>query len=151
MKKEDVLGYLDGLEKPESPNHRWKGTYNLFETIVTRFFKCFYHPDLPSDERPKPAIVAGLKKAKPKGGKKRKRYGPGDMWTLEDNEVFLKYCPDLRINGYHALAIDTGARPHELLKLKIEDIVWPPDGQPPKFILNDKTGSRVNHSMRYHI
>lgn len=72
------------------------------------------------------------------------------MWDLDDNEVFLKYCPDPRIKGYHALAIDTGARPHELLRLKIEDIIWPPDGQPPKFILNGKTGPRVNSSMRYH-
>jgi integrase len=152
MKREDVLGYLDGLEKPESldPTHRWKEFYNLFEITVTRFFKWFYHPDVDADDRPKPPIVAGLKIAKPKGGKKRKRYGPGDMWTLEDNEIFLKYCPDPRIKAYHGLAIDTGARPHELLKLKIGDIVWPPDGQPPRFILNGKTGSRTNRSIRYH-
>lgn len=149
MKREDVLGYLDSLEKPESldPTYKWKGFYNAFEITVTRFFKWFYHPGIDADDRPKPAIVAGLKKAKPKGGKKRKRYGPGDVWTLE---VFLKYCPDPRVKAYHGLAIDTGAHPHELLKLKIEDIIWPPDGQPPKFILNGKTGPRTNISMRYH-
>ena len=152
MTRDDLLEYLYGLEKPESidPNHRWKGFYNLFEIIVTRFFKWFYYPDISANERPKPAIVIGLKKARPKGGKKRKRHGPGDMWASEDNEVFLKYCPDPRIKGYHALAIDTGARPHELLKLKIEDIIWPPNGEPPMFTLSGKTGPRVNRSMRYH-
>ncbi len=61
---EDVLGNLDSLEKPESldPTHKWKGFYNAFEITVTRFFKWFYHPDIDSDDRPKPAIVAGLKK-----------------------------------------------------------------------------------------
>jgi integrase len=149
---EDVLKYLDGFRKSESldPNGRWRGMYNLFVIIITRFFKWLYYSDIDADERPKPVVVGGLRKAKPKGGKKRKRYGPGDMWGLDDNEVFLKYCPDPRIKGYHALAIDTGARPHELLGLKIEDIIWPPDGQPPRFILNGKTGPRVNRSMRYH-
>lgn len=81
MERDDVLGYLDGLEKPESldPTRKWKGFYNAFEITITRFFKWFYHQDIDADNRPKPAIVAGLKKAKPKGGKKRKMYGPGDM------------------------------------------------------------------------
>jgi len=82
-----------------------RGMYNLFVIIITRFFKWLYYPDIDADERPKPVVVAGLRKAKPKGGKKRKRYGPGDMWGLDDNEVFLKYCPDPRIKGYHALIL----------------------------------------------
>lgn len=53
----------------------------------------------------------------------RKAYKPTDMWTLEDNLVFLKYCPDPKMVCYHALAI-AGARPHEILALKIEDIIW---------------------------
>jgi integrase len=152
MSYEDVLKHLDGFRKSESldPNGRWRGMYNLFVIIVTRFFKWLYYADIDANERPKPVVVAGLRKAKPKGGKKRKRYGPGDMWDLDDNEVFLKYCPDLRIKGYHALAIDTGARPHELLNLTIENIIWPPNGEPPLFTLNGKTGPRVNRAMRYH-
>jgi len=109
--------------------------YNLFKIIITCFFKWFYAPDISSEDRPKPTIVANLKTAKPKGGKKRKRYGPNDMWTIIDNEIFFKYCPDARIIGYHSLAVDVGARPHELLGLKIEDIIWPPDGQPPRLSL----------------
>lgn len=73
MERDDVLGYLDGLEKPESldPTRKWKGFYNAFSNGSTIKILMLIIP--------KPAIVAGLKKAKPKGGKKRKMYGPGDM------------------------------------------------------------------------
>lgn len=70
MTLDDLLGYLEILKKPESldPDQSWRG---LFLVIITRFFKWLYYPDTPPDERPKPDIVAGLKKARPKGGKRR--------------------------------------------------------------------------------
>ena len=34
--------------------------------------------------------------------------------------------------------------------LKIEDIVWPPNGGPPNFVVSGKTGSRSLTSLRYH-
>src|SRR5215831_7543350 len=148
MTLNDLLGYLETLKKPDSD--KWRETWNLFLVIITRFFKWFYYPNIPDGERPKPAVVAGLKKAKPKGGKRKKVFGPKDLWDEEDNEIFFKYCPDARIKGYHGLAIDTGARPHELLQLKMQDIVWPPDGQGPKLSLNGKTGPRTVRSMRYY-
>jgi integrase len=144
----DLLGYLETLKKPDSD--KWRETWNLFLVIITRFFKWFYYPNIPDGERPKPAVVVGLKKAKPKGGKRKKVFGPKDLWDEEDNEIFFKYCPDARIKGYHGLAIDTGARPHELLQLKMQDVVWPPDGQGPKLQLNGKTGPRTVRSMRYY-
>jgi integrase len=148
MTRDDLLEYLETMKKPDSD--RWKGTWNMFLVIITRFFKWFYYPDIPSSERVKPPIVTNLKKAKPKGGKRKKVFGPKDLWNFEDNEIFFKYCPNPRIKGYHGLAIDLGARPHELLQLKIEDIVWPPDGQGPKIQLNGKTGPRTVRSLRYY-
>lgn len=150
--REDVLWYLEGIKKPENadPTQKLIGTYNLYLVLITRFFKWFYHPDVSSNERPKPAIVANLKKSKYRGGKKRKAYKPTYMWTLEDNLVFLRYCPDPKMVCYYALAIDTGARPHEILALKIEDIIWPPDGGYPRFVVHSKTGTRSLISYRFH-
>lgn len=45
------------------------------------------------------------------------------MWTEEDDALFYKYCPSLRDKAWHAVARDTGCRPHEMLRLKIKDIV----------------------------
>jgi hypothetical protein len=49
-------------------------------------------------------------------------YKPSDIWTDQDHALFLKYCPEKRDRCYHAMCIDTSARPHELLNLKIKDI-----------------------------
>jgi integrase/recombinase XerD len=76
-----------------------------------------------------------------------KTYKPSDMWTIEENELFLKYCP--RIRCYHSIATATGARPHEILKLKIEDIIWPVDGGNPYFTVNGKTGQRSLKIFRF--
>jgi hypothetical protein len=38
--------------------------------------------------------------------------------------LFLKYCPDKRLRCYHIMGRETSGRPHELLALKIGDIIF---------------------------
>ena len=38
--------------------------------------------------------------------------------------VFLKYCHRIRDRCYRAMANDMSARPHEILNLKIKDIIF---------------------------
>jgi hypothetical protein len=45
-----------------------------------------------------------------------------DLWSLEEDALFLKYVEDPRIACYHAMSRDTSARPGELLAIRIEDI-----------------------------
>ena len=56
--------------------------------------------------------------------KEKSIYKPTDLWTAEDDLLFLKYCPSKRIKCFHAMSYDTGCRPHEILKLRIRDIVF---------------------------
>jgi integrase len=42
---------------------------------------------------------------------------------VEDDLLFLKYCPSKRDKCFHMMAIDTGCRPRELLKLKLKDVI----------------------------
>lgn len=67
------------------------------------------------------------------------------MWGVEDNLIFLKYCPNPRDRCYHAMEVDIGGRPHELLKLKIKDIEFIEEdgGRCAKIVVNGKTGERV--------
>src|SRR5262249_8538027 len=74
-------------------------------------------------------------------------YKPSDMWVAEDNLLFLSYCPNPRDRCYHAMEVDTSARPHELLNLKIKDIEFVDEeadgGRYAKIVVNGKTGERV--------
>ena len=120
--KQDVLLYLNKLRKPEAddPTHKWIGTYNNRVMLLTKFFKWLYNPDEPDyRKRPIPPCMNGVKQL-PR--KEKSSYQPSDLWTKEEHALFLKYCPSKRDRCYHAMAYDTSARPHELLKLRIKDI-----------------------------
>ena len=56
--------------------------------------------------------------------KEKTLYKNSDLWTNEEYAVFLRYCPSKRDKCYLAMAIDTSARPHELLNLRIRDIIF---------------------------
>jgi integrase len=121
--------------------HKWIGTYNLYLMTISTFFKWFYYPDLSPKERPKPEVLLNVKQLK---RRETSSYKPSDMWTQDDDLLFLKYCPSKRDMGYHAIARDTSCRPSELLKLKIKDLVFKMAGnrQYAEIVVNGKTGSR---------
>ena len=51
-------------------------------------------------------------------------YQVKDLWTYEDDAIFLKYCESDRLKCYHTVARDTSGRPHEILNIRIGDIVY---------------------------
>jgi integrase/recombinase XerD len=143
--REDILSFLDTLRKPEGsdPMHKWIGTYNQYNTNLTCFFKWLYSPNVERDKRPKPSIVQNI----PRLTRKEKSiYKPTDLWTNEEDLLFLRYCPSSRIRCYHAVERDTGCRPKEILSLKIKDIVFKTANnntrQYAEISVNGKTGPR---------
>ena len=76
--------------------------------------------------------------------KEKSIYKPSDLWTQQDDLLFLKYCPTKREKCYHAISRDTSCRPHEIVKLKIKDIVFKTTGksQYAEALVNGKTGTR---------
>ena len=140
----DVIRYLDQFRKEESidPTHKWIGTYNANLINVIKFFRWLYSPNLEPTKRPKPEVVHNLARFK---RREISGYKPSDMWVAEDNLLFLKYCPSPRDRCYHAMEGDIGARPHELLNLRIKDVEFREDdgGRYARIVLNGKTGERV--------
>jgi site-specific recombinase XerD len=141
--RDDIISFLDSYRRPEAadPLHKWIGTYNPFRMYLLRFLKWLYYPDIEPDRRPKPSIIENI----PQLTRKEKSiYKPTDLWTAADDVLFLKYCPSNRNKCFHAMSWDTGCRPHELLKLKIKDIVFKSadNMQYAEVLVNGKTGSR---------
>jgi integrase len=142
MTKDDIIAFLNSIRKSEDvdPLHCWVSTYNAYLIVLGRFFKWLYYPDLTPRERIKPACVdlPSLKRLE------KSVYKPTDLWTQEDDLLFLKYCPSKRDKAYHAISRDSSCRPHELLKLKIKDVVFKMAGdrQYAEILVNGKTGQR---------
>jgi integrase len=141
--RQEIISFLDSVRKAEEVDslHKWIGTYNLYRTHILRFFKWLYYPGILPDKRPRPAVIKNIPKLK---RKEQSIYKPTDLWTKEDDLLFLKYCPSKRMKCYHAMSRDTGCRPHELLKLRIRDIIFKSagDAQYAEVLVNGKTGSR---------
>ncbi|MGH9983471.1 MAG: hypothetical protein ACRD8W_05880, partial [Nitrososphaeraceae archaeon] len=125
------------------PLHKWIGTYNIYREHLQRFFKWLYYPNIEPSKRPKPAVVENIPILK---RKEQSIYKPSDLWSAEDDLLFLKYCPSKRMKCYHTMSRDTSCRPHELLKLRIKDIVFKntpvENRQYAEVLVNGKTGSR---------
>ncbi len=98
--REDLLGFLNSFRKSENvdPLHKWIGTYNIFRIHLMRFFKWLHHPDIEQDKRPKPSMIENIPQLK---RKEKSIYRPTDLWTTEDDQLFLKYCPSARDKCYH--------------------------------------------------
>lgn len=146
MTRQDIIDFLDPFrKKPEQvdPLHKWIGTYELTRIILLRFFRWLYYPDFaPHNKRPKPEVMANIPRIK---RREVSIYKPTDLWTEEDDALFYKYCPSLRDKCWHAVARDTGCRPHEMLKLKVKDVVVQQleNGyQVARITVNGKTGTR---------
>ena len=122
------------------PLHSSIATYNLYLIVLSRFFKWIHYPELSPKERPRPSCVdiPQLKR------REQSVYKPTDLWTQEDDLLFLKYCPSKRDRCYHAISRDSSCRPHELLKLKMKDVVFnmAGDRQYAEVLVNGKTGQR---------
>jgi integrase len=143
MTAEDVLRYFDSLRKSddEDPMHRWIGTHTVRRGIVTKFFKWLHYSNIEAKKRPKPRVVQNIPKYK---RKEQSVYKPTDLWTSEDDLLFLKYCPSKRNRCYHTISRDLSCRPNEILNLRIKDIVFKSleSYQYAEVLVNGKTGTR---------
>ncbi len=142
--RDDVLSFLDSFRKIETvdPLHKWIGTYNTYRIQLMRFFKWLYFPDIEYKQRPKPPVVENIHQLK---RKEKSIYKPSDLWSPSDDSFFLKYCPNARDRCYHAMSRDSAGRPHELLKLRIKDVVFkltPDKKQYAEILVDGKSGTR---------
>jgi integrase/recombinase XerD len=142
--RDDILSYLDSLRKPESidPLHKWIGSYNLKRECLAKFFKWLYNPDVTFKDRLVPPVMKNIPRLK---RREQSIYKPTDLWTKEEDFLFLKYCPSKRDRCYHSVSRDTSARPHEILGISVRSVHFKLTGDNKQYaevLVNGKTGSR---------
>jgi integrase len=151
MTRDDVLLYLDRCRKLENedPLHKWIGSYNVKRITLFRFFKSLYYANVANPDRRnelsksegKPECIMNIPQLK---RKEVSCYKPSDLWTQDDDLLFLKWVTNKRDRCYHTMSRDLSARPHEILNLKIKDVVFKnvDTKQYAEVLVNGKTGSR---------
>lgn len=143
MKRDHIVTYLDSVRKSEEqdPLHKWIGTYNRYLAVLARFFRWLNNPNLEPKKRPKPEVVQNLHELK---RREQSIYKPTDLWSTQDDLLFLKHCPNVRDRCYHVISRDLSARPSEILGLKIKDIIFKNavGKQYAECLVNGKTGTR---------
>ncbi|MGA7042451.1 MAG: hypothetical protein WBY71_02170 [Nitrososphaeraceae archaeon] len=65
-----------------------------------------YSPDIELAKRPKPSVIENIQQLK---RKEKSIYKPTDLWTAEDDSLFLKYSPNPRDRCYHSMSRDSAA------------------------------------------
>jgi hypothetical protein len=104
MSRQDILDYLTSLKKPESidPQHKSVGTYNGRQIILLKFFRWLHNPnESDGNKRSTPDCMNGVRRL-PR--MEKSAYKPSDLWTEEEHEIFLKYCPSPRDKAFHSMA-----------------------------------------------
>jgi integrase len=141
--RENILSFLDSHRRTDAADqlHKWIGTYNMYISIIMPFFKWLHQPDIDPHKRSKPACIQNIPKLK---RKENSIYKPTDLWTSQDDLLFLKYCPSARDRCYHAISRDLSCRPAEILNLRIKDIHFKLVGQNSyaEVLVSGKTGNR---------
>lgn len=75
-----------------SLNRRLVDIIKIFEINTggfLRFFKWLYYPDIEPNKRKKPPGVDNIPQLK---RKEQSIYTPSDLWSQEDDLLFLRYC-----------------------------------------------------------
>jgi hypothetical protein len=111
LTREDLLSFLDKFRKTEDkdPLHKWIGTYNLKHEVLRQFFTWLNDPNIERNHRSRPKIMENIPKFK---RKEVSIYMPSNLWTGDDDLLFLRYCPSKRNRCYYTLSRDSSCRPH---------------------------------------
>jgi hypothetical protein len=100
LTRSNVIAFLESLHKTETGSYAQMDRYlQPFPDLFTAIFQVALYPDFEPNKRPKPTIVENLARLK---RKEESIYKPSDLWTQQDDLLFLKYCPSKRDKCYHA-------------------------------------------------
>lgn len=101
--KYDILSFLDSIRKSENddPMHKWIGSYNVKSEAILRFYKWLYYQNIEDPKKRnelsklegKPECIIGIRLVK---RKEISCYKPSDLWTQEDDKLFLKWVTNKR-------------------------------------------------------
>ena len=122
--KEDVLEFLDKRKKSKEvdPDKKWIRTWNDYLARLVGFYRWLYNSETSKDRNDwnTPEPFNSIKKKK---NKRNSSYVPNDVWGIDELLLAIKYCDNVRDKAIFTIGWDMVSRNHEIVKLKIKDII----------------------------
>lgn len=145
VNREDILSFLDKRKKSidEDPEKKWIVTWNGYLSRLLGFYRWLYNYDKEKDreEWVTPEIFASIKRKK---NKRISSYSPTDVWSIVELLTVVKYCTNPRDKAILTISWDMAARNHEMVKLRLKDIVFKEKYAEATTSWDTKTGMRTS-------
>jgi integrase/recombinase XerD len=125
------------------PDRKSLSTYNDYVIRLRFFYRWLYNKNKRSESRKEwvnPNVIKNIKTRSTKN--KKKTYSKGNIWILNELQSIIKYEPHLRNKALILLSYDSNSRPHELTKLRIENIRFMDKYAEGEIPFDTKTGRR---------
>ncbi len=124
ISREDVLDFLNRRKKSidVDPDKKWVRTWNDYFARLIGFYRWLYNNEITLDREDwnTPEPFNTIKKKK---NKRDSSYSPNDVWEIGDLLLAIKYCDNIRDKAVFTIGWDMVSRNHELVKVKIKDII----------------------------
>lgn len=142
--REDVLSFLDKRKKSidDDPEKKWIVTWNDYLARLLGFYRWITNHDrkIDQDNWITPEIFSSIKRKK---NKRISSYTPNDVWNIDELLTVVKYCSNLRDKAILTISWDMAARNHEMVKLRLKDIVFKEKYAEATTSWDTKTGMRT--------
>ena len=143
--KEDIITFLDKRKKPieTDPDKRWERTWNDYLARLVGFYRWLHNKetDISREDWNTPEPFNIIKKKK---NKRHSSYSPNDVWSQEELLLAVKYCDNLRDKTIFTMSWDMASRNHEIVKMRIRDIILKEKYAEASTAWDTKTGTRTN-------
>ena len=128
------------IQKFLESHHLKDSTWNVWLSILRQFYSWLINKEkhIPYTKWKPPEFFDLIEN---KRNKTQSIYGPADIWTEEEILIAIASLDHPRDKAMIAMLYDLAARPHELMKLKIKDVVLRENYAQVK--LTDHTGERI--------
>ena len=144
VKREDILSFLDKRKKSieEDPEKKWIVTWNGYLSRLLGFYRWLHNfkNTKDRDDWATPKIFSSIKRKK---NKRISSYNPNDVWNIKELLTVVKYCTNPRDKAILTIAWDMAARNHEMVKLRLKDIVFKEKYAEATTSWDTKTGMRT--------
>ena len=143
--REQVLEFLNKRKNSieDDPDKKWIRTWNDYLARLIGFYRWLYNQES-NKQRSEWDTPEPFNSIKKKKNKRYSSYSSNDVWSQEEILLAVKYCDNIRDKAIITMCWDMAGRNHEIVKIKIKDVILKEKYAEVSTAWDTKTGTRTN-------